>query len=173
LVKHGFAACPPGSGPRHMKFSQDGRFAYVLNELSLAITVFAWNPDKGELAPLQTIRTLTEDTKAKESFNSASEIRIHPSQKFVYSANRGNDTVTVFKRDGESGKLTLVEVEPIRGAWPRNFNLDPSGRWLLTAGRDSNTIAAFAVDAETGELTYKRSIISVPGPICVLFPHGS
>jgi 6-phosphogluconolactonase len=61
-------------------------------------------------------------------------------------------------------------VEPIRGAWPRNINLDPSGRWLLAAGAHSNTVSVHAIDQATGELAYQRQrIINVPGPICVLF----
>ena len=71
--------------------------------------------------------------------------------------------------DPDSGKLTLIEREPIRGSWPRNFNVDPTGKWLLAAGRDSNTIAVFDINSETGELTYTRTMVMVPTPICVLF----
>jgi 6-phosphogluconolactonase len=121
------------------------------------------------MTPMQTVPTLSEEVKAKETFNSASEIRVHPSGKFVYTANRGNDTITAFRVGESTGLLYLIEVEPIRGSWPRNFNLDPSGKWLLAAGRDSNTIAVFEINQETGELTYTRHTAMVPTPICVLF----
>ena len=102
---------------------------------------------------------------------SASEVRLHPSGKFLYTANRGHDSITAFSIDPSNGKLSLIEVESIRGAWPRNFNLDPSGQWLLAAGAQSNTISVFAIDPESGELTFQRgNIINVPGAICVLFP---
>ncbi len=169
LTEHGFGIVPPGGGPRHMKFHPNGESIYVLNELALSVTVFAWDAEKGAMVALQTIPTVSEEDKAKEMFVSASEIRVHPSGKFVYAANRGHDTITAFRADPSGGRLTLVEVEPIRGAWPRNFNLDPTGKWLLAAGRDSNTIAVFAIDEETGELTYTRTMVSVPTPICVLF----
>ncbi|MEO1527635.1 MAG: lactonase family protein [Planctomycetota bacterium] len=169
LAPHGYGECPPGAGPRHMKFHPDGGKIYVLNELALSVTVFEYDKQAGTMAPIQTIETLSEATKAKENFNSASEIRIHPSGRFVYTANRGNDTITVFAVDESSGKLSLVEVEPIRGAWPRNFNLDPSGRWLLAAGKNTNSISVFSVDQETGELQFTRESVMVPVPICVVF----
>ena len=169
LTPHGFGQCPPGGGPRHMKFHPNGKFIYVLNELELSVTVFAYDAEKGTMTPLQTIPTVSEEAKAKEMFVSSSEIRVHPSGKFVYAANRGHDTITAFRIDRATGKLTLIEIEPIRGGWPRNFNIDPTGKWLLAAGRDSNSIAVFAIDAETGELTYTRTMVMVPTPICVLF----
>ena len=169
LSRHGDAAVPPGSGPRHMAFSPDGRFAYVLNELALSVTVFRYDEEAGTLAALQTEPALTNEEKAGEAFNSASEIRMHPTGRFVYSANRGHDSITVFRRDEDNGQLARVEVEPIRGSWPRHFNIDPGGRWLVAAGQNSNTVSVFAVDPGTGELTYDRGVINVPGPICVLF----
>jgi 6-phosphogluconolactonase len=169
LSPHGYGECPPGGGPRHMKFSPDGQYVYVLNELALSVTTFKYDKQAGTMRPLQTIPTLPAEVKAKEVFNSASEIRVHPSGKFVYTANRGNDTITAFAVDPASGKLSLIEVEPIRGGWPRNFNLDPTGKWLLAAGRDSNTVAVFQINQDTGELTYTRNMAMVPTPICVLF----
>jgi 6-phosphogluconolactonase len=169
LTEHGFGIVPPGGGPRHMKFHPNGETIYVLNELTLSVTVFAYDADKGEMVALQTIPTVPEEEKAKEVFVSASEIRVHPSGKFVYAANRGHDTITAFRTEPSGGRLALIEIEPIRGGWPRNFNLDPTGKWLLAAGRDSNTLAVFSIDQETGELTYTRTMVSVPTPICVLF----
>lgn len=178
LSHHGYGDCPPGSGPRHMKFSPDGKRIYVLNELALSITVFDYDASTGTMTPIQTIETLSEQTKAKETTNSASEIRVHPSGKFVYAANRGHDTVSVFRvHDGESDDsgaghgsdvLSLVEVEPIRGGWPRNFGIDPSGRWLIAAGRDSNTATVFEIAPDSGELTFIRQTQTVPTPICVV-----
>jgi len=70
--------------------------------------------------------------------------------------------------DPETEQLEVVETEPIRGAWPRNFNLDPTGKWLLAAGRDSHTVAVFSIDPDSGKLTYTREMIRLPSPICVL-----
>lgn len=169
LTPHGYGECPPGGGPRHMKFSPDGQRVYVLNELALSVTVFDYDAKAGAMTPIQTIETLPESVKAKEVFNSASEIRVHPSGKFVYTANRGNDSITVYSVDESNGRLSLVEVEPIHGAWPRNFNIDASGRWVLAAGKNTNSISIFSIDQNTGELQFTRDAVFVPQCICVEF----
>jgi 6-phosphogluconolactonase len=171
ITPHGFGEVPPGGGPRHMKFHTNGKWAYVLNELDLSITVFDYNSKAGTMTPKQTILTVPKEQLAKEKSKSASEIRMHPNGRYVYSANRGHDTITAFRVDQNTGKLSVIEREHVRGATPRNFNLDPSGRWLLAAGQDSHTLASFEVNQETGELTYNDSNVFAPSPICVLFSH--
>lgn len=167
---HGEAESVAGGGPRHMRFSVDGNFIYLLNELSLSVTTFAYDPSRGTTQRLSTTPSLSEETKAKEMFNSASEILVHPDGRFVYSANRGNDSVTVYEADPATGELVVREVEAIRGSWPRNINLEPTGHWLLAAGAYSNTISVFSIDPSTGELIFKTNeIINVPSPICILF----
>lgn len=169
-TKHAEIATPPGSGPRHMKFHTSGKYVYVLNELSLSISVFEYEADAAKFTELQVIETLPDTMKDKH-LNSAAEIRVHPTGKFVYSSNRGHDSISVFAVDQTTGKLTFVEHEHVRGAWPRNFNLDPSGKWLLAGGQMSNTLAVFEVDESTGKLTYNRSCVNIPSPICILFEN--
>ncbi len=169
LESHGFGQLPPGSGPRHMKFHTSGKFIFVLNELGLSITVFRYDSQAGTMTAIETVETVPEKEKAREQAISASEIRVHPNGNFIYSANRGHDTITGFSFDEAKGHLTLIERMHVRGATPRNFNIDPSGQWLLAAGQDSNTLAAFAINQRTGELTYNRSVVNTPAPICVLF----
>ena len=170
ITPNGIGQSVPGGGPRHMRFSIDGKFIYLLNELSLSVTTFAWNSANGTAKTLTTEPALSERDKADESFNSSAEILVHPSGRFVYSSNRGHDSVTVYRADPNSGKLNVVQVQPVRGAFPRNINLTPDATWLLAAGADSNTVAAHQVDPKTGKLRYQRgSIVNVPSPICILF----
>ncbi len=170
IQRHGFAASEAGGGARHMRFSPDGKFIHLLNELTLSVTTFAWDAAAGTTRQLATVPALSEAAKAKEAFNSAAEILVHPTGRFVYSSNRGHDTVTVYRANSTNAALEVVQVQPVRGAFPRNINLTPDGGWLLAAGADSNTIAVHRIDQRTGELTYQtRSVINVPGPICILF----
>lgn len=170
VVRHGFAKAPPGAGPRHMRFSTDGRFIYLLNELSLAVSAYAWDTAAGTARLLATTPTLSEAVKAGEAHNSGAEILTHPGGRFLYTSNRGHDSVTVFRAEPATAALEAVQVQPVRGAFPRNINLSPDGGWLLAAGADSGTVAVHKVDPETGRLTYQtRNVIQVPAPICVLF----
>lgn len=168
MTHHGFGVAVPGGGPRHMKFSTDGNRIYLLNELQLSVTRFDYDATSGTMAAGNTVAALSDESKSQETFNSASEIRVHPGGKFLYTANRGHDSITAMAID-ESGDLSVIETEPIRGGWPRNFNLDPTGRWLIAAGRDSNTATVFEIDVESGRLTFVRQTQFVPTPICVLF----
>ena len=170
LTPHGHAEALPGAGPRHMRFSVDGSYIYLLNELRLSVTTFAYNSEAGTTKRLSTTKALSEVVKAKEVFNSSSEIIVHPNGRFIYSGNRGNDTVTAYRANPDTGRLKVTEVEPARGAWPRNINMDEQGRWLLAAGRHSNTVAVFEIDQDTGELAFQRAgVINVPAPICIVF----
>lgn len=170
LTEHGRASTVPGGGPRHMRFSTNGKFIHLLDELSLSVTTFAYDADKGSTARVGTTPTLPAEVKARENFNSASEIVVHPNGKFLYTGNRGHDSVTVLRCDPKTGKTEVVEIEPIRGSWPRNINLTPDGKWLIAAGAHSNTLSVFSVDEESGELTFiPRSPVNVPGPICIVF----
>ncbi len=170
LTRLAAADCVPGGGPRHMRFSVNGETIFLLNELALSVTAFAYDAESGKTERGATVPTLTAETKAKESFNSASEIVVHPSGKFLYTGNRGHDSVTAFSVDEATGELSVIEVEPIRGSWPRNINLDPSGNWLLAAGAKSNTVAVFRIDQQSGELQFPRDgVFSVPNVICILF----
>lgn len=170
IERHGFAASVPGGGPRHLKFSVDGKFIYLLNELASSVTTFAWDAAAGTARRLATVPALSEAAKAKESFNSGAEILMHPGGRFVYSSNRGHDSVTVYRNDPATAGLEVIQVQPVRGAFPRNINLAPGGGWLLAAGADSNTVSVHRVNPTTGELTYEtKGVINVPAPICIVF----
>jgi 6-phosphogluconolactonase len=88
--------------------------------------------------------------QSEEAFNSAAEILVHPGGRFVYSSNRGHDTVTVYRADPATAALEVIQVQPVRGAFPRNINLAPGGDWLLAAGADSNTVSVHQVNPQTG-----------------------
>lgn len=170
IERHGFAASVQGGGPRHLKFSPDGKFIYLLNEIAVSVTTFAWDAAAGTARQLATVPALSEAVKAKEGANSAAEILIHPSGRFLYSSNRGHDTVTVYRADPATAALQVIQVQPVRGAIPRNINFAPGAGWLLAAGADSNTVSVHEVDPQSGELTYlQKGVINVPGAICIVF----
>lgn len=160
----------PGSGPRHLRFSSDSKLIYLLNELNLSVSIFQWQAVDGIPQLLNTVECLSESEKAQESFNSAAEILVHPNGPFVYTSNRGHDSISVFRANVDSSTLHRAQVQPIRGAFPRNINLSPDGQWLLAAGSHSHTISVHQIHPETGNLTYQMdSIIQVPSPVCIVF----
>jgi 6-phosphogluconolactonase len=161
-----FVATEPGAGPRHFKFSADGRHAYAINELASTIAAYDYEAASGRLTPQQVISTLPADFKGQ---NTTAEVRVHPNGRFVYGSNRGHDSLAIFAVDAKSGKLTLVEITPSGGKVPRNFAFSPNGKWLVCAHQDSDNLTIFRVDPATGKLTRTNATAQVPMCVCVLF----
>ena len=160
-----FAEVDPGSGPRHLAFTPNGRFVYVLTEMGSTITAFAFDATKGSLRKFQTVSSLPEGFKGQ---NDAAEIAVHPSGKFVYASNRGDDTIVAFAI-GNDGRLSFVERTPTQGKTPRGFAIDPSGSYLLAANQASDNVVVFAIDRSTGRLRPANKLLDVPAPVDVTF----
>jgi 6-phosphogluconolactonase len=155
-----------GAGPRHLVLSGDERFLYSINELNSTITVFMFDRLKGTLKEIQTLPTLPPEFSGG---NSCADIHVHPSGKFLYGSNRGHDTIAAYKRDQETGMLSLIELVSTRGKNPRNFAIDPGGNFLLVANQDTNNIFSFRIDQETGRLNATGTPIEIPTPVCIRF----
>ncbi len=161
-----FALVAPGSGPRHLVFTHDGKYVYVINEMGGTITVFSYAATNAALTEVQTISTLPKDFSGD---NTGAEIALHPSGKFLYASNRGHDSIAVFAVDQKTGKLTLVEHQSTLGRTPRHFAIDPGGRWLLAENQASDSVVVFAVDAGTGKLKPTGQTLSIGAPMCAVF----
>ena len=156
----------PGQGPRHLAFHPSKDLLYVLNEIGSSLTTFAYDPASGALNALQSLSTLPETFMGR---NSCADIHIAPSGRYVYSSNRGHDSIASFAVDEATGTLTALGHTPTGGSTPRNFALDPSGAFLLAANQRGDSIVSFRVDQESGSLTPTGDVATVPTPVCILF----
>jgi 6-phosphogluconolactonase len=156
----------PGVGPRHLVFSENGKFLYVVNELASTVTVYSYDHRDGFMKSLQSITTLPANFKGG---NTSAEIALHPNGKFLYASNRGDDSITVFAVHGRKGTLTPIETVSTGGKTPRNFALDPTGSWLVAANQNSNTVVTFRVDKKTGQLTAAGQPMQVYSPVMIDF----
>jgi 6-phosphogluconolactonase len=161
-----FAATKPGTGPRHIIFSSDGKYAYLISEIGSIVTQFAWDSTKGTLKELQMISTLPPDFKG---LNTDAEINLSPDGKFLYASDRGLDAITTFSVDPADGHLTALDYTPTQGKTPRNFSLDPTGHWLIASNQDSNTVLVLKRDEKTGKLSPTNQLISLTYPFCERF----
>jgi len=161
-----WGSVPPGGGPRHFAFHPTARWAYVINEMGNTVTVFNYDAARGALDPIQTIPTLPAGF---EGNNTTAEVLVHPSGRFVYGSNRGQDSIAAFAVDPQTGKLTWLGNEPSGGKTPRNFNIDPTGRFLLAAHQDSGDVFVLRIDPQTGRLSATGHSVSVPMAVCVKF----
>jgi 6-phosphogluconolactonase len=165
-----YAKLDPGSGPRHITFHPNGKFAYALAEMENSVTAFAYKASNGSLATLQTVSALSTLRKEYKGPKEAAEIAVHPNGKFLYVSNRaGIDTISAFSIDPAKGTVHLKSEYPTMGKTPRNFAIDPTGKFLLAANQESNNIVTFRVDVTTGALTPTGDIAEAPAPVCITF----
>jgi 6-phosphogluconolactonase len=161
-----FVATKPGAGPRHMAFRPDGKFAYVLNELDSTVSTYAADATTGALKELQTISTLPG---YYDGPNTAAEIQMHPTGKWVYTSNRGNETIILFNVDAEKGTLTWVEEQNTGGKKPRHFGLEPTPRHMIICNQDSDMVLISRIDKDNGRLKPSGVFTKVPSPACGVF----
>lgn len=153
----------PGSGPRHMVFSKNGKMLYLLHELDGTISVIAMK--KGKLKLTQET-TLVRNGALKAS---AADIHLSPDGKYLYASNRApaND-ITCFSV-ANNGELTFVQQIPTSGSGPRNFSITPDGNYLFIGNQNTDNIVVFKRNSQTGLLSETGLSIEVPAPVCLIF----
>ncbi len=160
------AASEPGDGPRHSRFSHDGRHLYVVNELTGSMGVYLRDTQEGTLSRLQTVSLLEPGFTGS---NTSAEVQLHPNGRHLYATSRGPDIITVLERSEQDGLLKVLQRLPSGGRHPRHFALSPDGRWLVCANRDTDSLNVFAVDPTSGTLRATGFSAVVPQAVCVLF----
>ncbi|MFF3331733.1 lactonase family protein [Streptomyces sp. NPDC002888] len=160
-VLHRETALRPGSGPRHLAFHPDGERVYVVNELTPSVTVCRWEPADGLLKPLDETPVLP-GAPAGDAYPSG--IVVSPDGRFVWTATRGEDVLSVFVVEGEG--LRLVGTVPCGGHWPRA--LAESNGFLYSANERSGDVTWFRLDPATG-LPRRAGAIEVQAASCVVF----
>lgn len=155
----------PGFGPRHLVFHPDGRHVYVIGELGFALAVCAYDARRAELSVLDEVPVL-ENGVPGEDFPSA--VRLSPDARFLYTANRGRDTILVFSLAAGPDRPRLVATVPTGGSWPRDIALSPDGSLLLSANQRGDSVTVFRLDPATGIPAPTGARLSVPAPTCLV-----
>lgn len=154
----------PGTGPRHITFSPNGKFAYLAHEFNGSITGFVYS--NGSLKKIQEIGTTPQGFEGRID---AADIHVSADGKFLYETNRGDaNTISVFSILS-TGILRFVETVSTLGKGPRNFSIDPSGKFLLVAHQYTNDVIIFKRNKLTGKLTYSGKKIEVAAPVNLVF----
>lgn len=159
-------AVPPGSGPRRAVFGADGRYVYVLNELTADIMVMRWDAQQGRLSQVQALSMVSPGFQGTKS---SSEIVLSADGRFVYVGNRGENTLLVYQVDAATAMLSLVQRVPSGGELPWHFAIHASGKWMLVANQRSNRVNLFRIDPASGMLTDTGLFADSPAPVSVTF----
>jgi 6-phosphogluconolactonase len=140
-----------------------------VNELDSTIVPMSYEAERGVFRCLQTVRALPEQC-AMES--TCADIHVHPLGQFVYTSNRGHDSIAIHRIDSRRGTLSCAGHESTAGRTPRSFAIDPTGRFLVVANQDSDSLVTFRIDSSTGRLEPTGETAAVPTPVCVKFCTG-
>ncbi|GAA4962206.1 hypothetical protein GCM10023238_31800 [Streptomyces heliomycini] len=154
--------CARGSGPRHLAFHPDGSYAYVLNELSPTLVVCRWDAAGGALRPLAELPVLP-GAPAGDAYPSG--VAVSPDGRFVWTATRGEDVLSVFAVEGRGETLTPVATVPCGGHWPRAIT--ESDGVLYVANERSGDVTWFALDPDTG-VPRRAGSVPVAAASCVV-----
>lgn len=149
--------CPPGSGPRHLTFSNDGKFMYVITEMSNTVLVYEY--DRGNLNLLQSLPNLPQNFSGKSH---AAAIRVSTDGKFLGASNRGHDSISIYSLNGKASP----EKHVMTGREPRDFGFSPDGKYLLSADQNDDSITVFKIENDD---FIKTGSLSLPKPVCILF----
>lgn len=157
----------PGSGPRHLTFHPFKNFAYVINELNGTIECMQVDSLTGDLSRFQIISTLA-DGNGREA--ASADIHVTPSGHYLYASNRGGfNNIAMYSIHDQTGELTLIGHQDVKGKTPRNFVIDPSGTYLLVANQNTDNVVTFRIDPATGKLTDMGVESNIPTPVCLKF----
>ena len=158
-----FVKSTGGNGPRHITFHPNGKFAYLISELSGTVTVFNYN--NGKLVEIQQLATHAAGYKGVIG---SAEVVVSPDGKFLYASNRGDENnIAIFSINSSTGKLKAIGYQPVFGNAPRNFIIDPQGNFLLLANQNTDNIVVFKRNSQTGMLKATGHEIHIPKPVCL------
>ncbi|WP_127848953.1 lactonase family protein [Lacticaseibacillus hulanensis] len=155
----------PGFGPRHIAFHPTKPVAYLLGELSSKVQVLDYDASTGTFAPRQTLSTIPSDWT---EHNGAAAVRVSADGKFLYTSNRGHNSIATFAID-QSGELEFINHTSTFGDFPRDFAIDPSGNYILAVNQNSDNGTLYRRDPVNGLLTTLAINIPTPEAVCVVF----
>ena len=156
--------CELESAPKRFIFSQDGRFFYVLYELKNVIDVFSYK--EGERTPIvEKIQTVSTTGGETSRMTAACAMRFTPDEKHLFCSNAGDNTVSLYERDAETGLLTFKFCLPISGDYPKDIAVFPDGRHLASINHEGS-VSFFRVDYEKGLLVMSSRSIPINEPNC-------
>lgn len=163
-----FESVPPGSGPRHLTFSPDGKFLYLITELTAELRVYRWDAHTGHLEPAQTLSAYPADYSGDQK--SGAEIAMSRDGRFLYISLRGDqDSLVVYEIARGTGQLHEIQRLAALGKSPWSIAIDPAGQWMFVANESSNLVNLFSIDPTTGRLTATDTSLSIPRPVAVTF----
>jgi 6-phosphogluconolactonase len=145
-----------GAGPRHVAFHPSSKLVYLINETDSTLSAYGFDTTAGTLIlpALDTQSTIPTGVTG----NTAAEVWVHPTGRWVLGSNRGDDSIVVFAINAATGKMTWQQRVPAGGAFPRDFTFNLVGSLVYVGDQSSNLVVSFAFDSTLGALSATTDI---------------
>ena len=165
LHVHHVTEVEPGDGPRHMVFHENGKYAYLVHELSNQVSVLAY--EDGAFKALSRHATIPNDFTGDTKL---AAVRLAHNHRHLYVSNRGHDSIAIFDVAYAGDALEPIDIVPSGGEFPRDFNISPDDKYLVCAHQEGKSlITVFERDLKTGQLTLTDAEAKAPEGVCVTF----
>ena len=115
-------------------------FAYVTNTNSGDVSIYQVGAT-GHLTPAGVVG----------AGDGAVSFTIHPSNRFAYTVNVSEDSVSAYSIDRLTGMLTFIADFPA-GHFPHQMRIDPSGKFAYVTNFGSADVSIYKVDPGSGAL---------------------
>ncbi|MCR5032642.1 MAG: lactonase family protein [Lachnospiraceae bacterium] len=157
------------SAPRHIKFSTDGHYMYVVHELKNFIDVYSITYPKENVPEFEKIQTISTLNDYHATGSAASALTFSLDHHYLVSSNAGDNSVIIFRIDEKDGTLNKILCLPVSGEYPKDAALFPDNKHLVALNNDSGTLTFFNVDLKTGLLVMNGPEMKVDQPNCIIF----
>ncbi len=159
------------SAPRHLKFSQDGKYLYVVHELKNYIDVYTYSVDGHGMPVFDKIQNISTLNNYHAVGSAASALNFSQDFHYLCSSNAGDNSVVLYSIDSESGLLKKILCLPISGDYPKDAALFPDNKHLVSLNHETDSMTFFNVDMEKGTLVMNGKEMEVNQPNCIIFYH--
>lgn len=154
------------SAPRMIRFSRDGKYAYVLYELLNCVEVYRYSVvnEQPQFEKIQTVSTALEKEK---DVCAASDMEVSRSGRYLMCSNAGVNSVVCYEIDKESGMLSEVFSTRVNSDYPKVLAFYPDEKRYLTLNNNSNDIFSYTINFEKGYSLESGPRVKVDKPNCI------
>ena len=157
------------SAPRHLKFSSDGKFLYIIHQLKNCVDVYEYSIDKNGMPEFEKIQTVSTLNDYHASVTSASALNWSDDFKYMICSNAGDNSVIVYSVDSKTGLLEKILCLPVSGDYPKDAALFPDNKHLVSLNHETNTMSFFTFNPKEKTIVMNGPLIKVDQPNCIIF----
>ena len=161
---HDILRCELESGPKHMIFTSDGRYAYLTHENKCCVTKYAYDAETAHFTKLQTISTLPEKY---DNYNSAITLKLTPDDRYLFVTNSGNNSVAIYEINEEDQMMKALCILPVSGEYPRDLAIMPGDQMFVSVNQEGSSMTSFKVNYDKGYIMMSGAPLKMPSPTSI------